>query len=381
MSNTNIEQALATEKGALDHEREIIEQMRALREDLAASRASRRHVHEALDEEVAEETQAALAEAKAKVATFKAEQADAKDHQLTLERRTKQGDDSVTVEDLTRADKAVERATNLLQAANRDLSKAEKAAKQADCDQHLAHLVADAIEAVSEATVILRRNPADAPEIADGVILSQTDSTEGYGTLTASGSVDPTIIGDPDINWVAVQTWLEDLGCDLNATKNGIHLNVARWKQPLLHRASPGWLGKLAGQVCEQIKDSVQYKRAPRTGEIVGHSSATALTEVANTSLQDDAGDVHGTVELLVSVSHVATESNVIEKIVKDALGDFKHLGDTPVGRIDSLDVASVHAEPDYVFENAGISLGRGPMPWRITVEVAATYEPTGCAA
>lgn len=184
-----------------------------------------------------EEARTASSEAQAKVQRFEEEQAEAEALLATLNARLDAGDEGVSVDDIVKAEKSIERLTRLLKPAKQAAAKAERALRPLEADEHLANLAADSLEAVTDVPVVIYKTPSEAPDIEPLVVVSQTQATEDYGTLDASGQVRLTC-KDIEIDLEALKEALEETGSEVNVTESAIIFNSAHWPTPRLANPS-----------------------------------------------------------------------------------------------------------------------------------------------
>lgn len=229
----------------IEREHELHAEIEVLKKQINESRQERRQLAADGDTESIEDAQEAYDEAEAKVDRLEDHKKAAETGKGELDARLSAGDETVSVDDMVNAEKAVQRLATLIKPAKAELQKAERALKPLLADQELAHLAANIIELETDVPVIIRRKPENAPDVTPAVILSQTEATDSYGTLSASGSVKVTEVGETGIDWRAVKAAFDDAGCEGSVSEKGIVLDAAMWPLPRLHAPSASAFGAL----------------------------------------------------------------------------------------------------------------------------------------
>ncbi|MDO3394904.1 hypothetical protein QWJ41_04180 [Nocardioides sp. SOB44] len=221
-----IEQILELQRTRADALRQINDLRKSLRASTSdADAEARSTAQQAYDEAAAtvQETKAALAEQKALLERQQAQQ--------------KAGDRSVTAASVRATKDEIETLTNYLGHDQKTLQQAERTLRPLAADEHLAHLAADLIESVTDVPVVVRKVPAEAPDIEPLIVVSQTTPTEDYGTLSAAGSVRLTAKGT-EVPVKALRDAFEDAGCEGQVTQTGITFDRAMWPLPRLAEPS-----------------------------------------------------------------------------------------------------------------------------------------------
>lgn len=387
MSTTMTEAEAITEE--LDHTRQIEE----LRERRALSRKARRAIPRpttALDG-----AREAVREARAKVHRLEGDRAEATALLDSLNGRLDRGDESVTTAAIVEAEKDIERVGRLLKPATQEARRAERALAPLEADDHLANLVADALEQTTDVPVVIRKSADDAPDIAPIITVSQIVPTEGYGTLDASGEVRLNSTGEK-IDTEALADVLKGWGSELRVTATGVVFDRAAWEIPRLAKPSPHAVADLMQGFARawgmQVAGASEVARLRELGYINATNSNArwgGLFKRGDDSLTYDDGEAVGTAPFLVAAQHERGESMPVDElrdelatlvgIFQDAVG-----GISEAGEIVSITLGEVvtYEGDERPWARQDVAYIRGESVWPITaaatLEVVYRYDPAG---
>lgn len=393
MTDTIEKTTQATEIELIEAELRLCSEIGALRQRVAESRKERRASASAGDAEAIRLATEARDEARAKVERLTCAKTDAKARLAYLNNRLDAGDESVSLDDVMAAEKAVERAARLEKPAKAALAKAETKLRPLLADNHLALLAADVLEKVTDIPVIVRKRTEDAPMVEPSIILSQTMPTEDYGTLNPSGTVTVKVVGDPAIDWRAVRLAFGDTGSEASASSTAITFDRAAFPIPVLAAPSQSevtrWAQTFAHSWCAFVETKPGTERLQAAGySVSGATGFTGYSNVISTDLVCDGGKATGSVKL----SLATTEDLSVEEIkgrVDALLAIFKgeHLGlETEAGEIVAMAIAeaSVGARDQWkgiFYRRADQINGHLPQTVDVVIEIEYRYaEPSTVA-
>ncbi|MCX6402190.1 MAG: hypothetical protein NTX33_19935 [Propionibacteriales bacterium] len=392
MTTTKTEPPIRSLPDLLDIEESIRSQKTALEADLRDSAIERRKATAAIDSTVAKPLRESLAEATALLAKREQEAELAKEAHRRLEARLSIGDDTVTASDLTAAETAIKRCELLVPPAKTAAEKAHRLVRPFDADNHLAYLAADALESTTPVPVLVLKRSIDAPDVANAVVLSQTEPTSNYGTLNACGSVKVVVLGEAEVEWAHVEQTLRDQGCEVSASASGITFHKAAWPVPRLSAPEGHAVAKFAAAfalawhaLIETNHDAVRLSQAGYT--VSQRSYATgldALSKRAGDHLVFDNGTATGTAKFVLGLRRHGGGSAFdhrdltveVEGLVKTFAA--KSVGTvTEAGRVTAIALVRSERSDGAAWDGPttfGVS-GHALYPVTIEVEVQVTYE------
>lgn len=379
------------EADLITSELELLNQRAALLDQINESRSDRRILASDGDAETIQKAQDAYRAASAKVARLEAEKKAAETSQRGLDSRLQAGDETVTVDEMVSAEKAIARLCTLLKPAKTDLQRAERALTPLTADQYLAHLAADVIESVTDVPVILRRKPENAPEVSPSVILSQVSATDSYGTLDASGVVKVTEVGETGIDWRAVKAAFEEMGSEVQISKTQVTFHRAAWPMPRLSVPDPHALADLMstfGQAFRaQVSGGSEAQRLVEAGYSAGRvrSVWSGLFKRCSETLEvASPGECVGEATFLCAIQHERGESAGLNEIKGDldslvktfqheAIGGWSEAGE--ITGIELTEVSEYRGNGTPWQSNEVVHLlGSGQWPYTVEARVRVTY-------
>lgn len=339
------------------------------------ARADLRRAGRVVENRARQEALKARAEAESRVAAASVALDAARRRVDEVDARADAGDDSLTGIEVAAAREDVTLAEKRLTRAEQESSRVRRSTAAAVSGNHLAELAADVIETVTTVPVIVRSEPANAPDLGSMVVVSQRTDTDNYGKLDASGAVDLRIVGEvDDLDWDQVAQKLAALGCDAHVSETGIVFHRACWGLPRLTEPSSTAVDRLARRAVHMWVEKIeQHERRARLTEL-GYNVATindltALARVEQVSLSAEDGTATGSARIRLGVkyqgagTHVTADDLVIDAgelvaaLSRECVGDV-----TPAGQVTSIElVSAVRAAGD-------------------TWDVAATYGASGHA-
>lgn len=234
------------------------------------------------------------------------------------------GDESIGVEDLLTAKLAAERLALLLKPASKDCRQAERVLAPLKSDEHLAELLAVALDQVTGAPVLACKTPAEAPVFEPLVIVSQLADTVGYGQLGASGSVQ-VIDNGADLNWSALAQVLYDDGSDAHVSPSGkVTFKSANWPVPRLTEPSVHALSELMGDIelafGGQVAGVGEVQRMVDAGYNPGSMKTpwSGLFQRGSEVLEVAPGEAIGTASFVAAIQHDRGDSGSVDEIGAD---------------------------------------------------------------
>lgn len=307
-----------------------------------------------------------------------------------LEARGKAGDESLTGLELVAAEREVDLKRGNLANAEAAAQRVRRTRHPDLSDKHLANLAADIIETVTVVPVVVRTDPANAPDLSPMLVLSQRQDTKGYGTLDASGTVSLTVVGEPDLDWRGIRQAFEDAGCAVRVSDSLIEFDRAAWPLPRLRMpssyvarqfaeaAATGWV-----EVIE--RNDVREFMAVR-GYTANANGLTALTSVIEASLTAEDGKATGLVSLRLGVArrgsvapslsadHLLDEVKALTNSLQRRVGDL-----TEAGRVVSVELLTAERSDGSGWDVAARYGASGHAQWpatiTVTYRVAFEYE------
>ncbi|HEU5037739.1 MAG TPA: hypothetical protein VFT70_12095 [Nocardioides sp.] len=357
-----------------------------------SARAKLRRAGQVEENKARQEALQARQEAEAAVAA-KSVALDAKRRHLAdLIARDEAGDETLTGAEIAAAKEDVPLAERRLARAEQEASQVRRVTAAAVSDNHLANLAADVIETVTTAPVIVRSNPANAPDVSPKVVVSQRADTEGYGTVDASGAVDVLVVGETGLDWRRVPQAFADAGCDAQVSETGIVFHRASWPLPRLTEPSSVAVDRFARHMVSMWVENVeQHERRARLTEL-GYNVSTindlgALARVEGVSLAAEDGTATGTARIRLGVKYlgagtqvtaddlVSDAGSLVSALSRECIGEV-----TPAGQITSVELVSAERSAGDVWDVAATYGATGNALWPATimaeVRLGFAYEP-----
>jgi hypothetical protein len=267
-----------TETETIEVHREITQKIQTLKVQRAEIATDLRKAGVEADERIKDDLEVAATEASEVVQELASSLAAAERQKAALDKRIDSGDDTVSALEVVEADIAIRTTKGKQKPADAALSKAQRVLEPFLADNHLAFLAVATLEDLVDVPVLVRKRPSDVRGITDVVILSQTSPTNGYGTLSASGEVSVKVVGNPSVDWEAVEDHLSSTGSDVDATPQRIVFHSAHWPIPRLFQPSEsavrdymedfgrGWHAQVSGAAKAARMREAGYLQATTTG-------------------------------------------------------------------------------------------------------------------
>ena len=358
-----------------------------LRQQLTESRHARR-----LTPRPSERLDAALIsrkEAYSKLQRLKAQRAEAQSDLASMNTRLDAGDETVSVEEILAAEKAIERFGKLLKPAKKAMDEAHRNVQPLIADEHLAHLAATGIEEITDVPVVICKMIEDAPEISPLIVVSQTKPTEGYGTIDCSGEVSLHVTGT-EIDSDALAEVLESTGSEVVIDGSRIRFHSAHWPLPRLTQPSAAAFETYCNDLGRAWHGLICGAEEARRMREHGHHAArendwTGLFKVTAADLAVEAGVATGTANVSLAAQYRSEDmphdelrhelDRLVEIFREGSLG-----GRTAAGEIVSLDITDTSVgtlgawDPSEVAHVMGMA--SYPRTLNATIRVEFRYEP-----
>lgn len=380
MTNTNTSDEAAKITEELSHGEEIAR----LSERRALSRKARRKMPRRTD--ALDAAREAVLKAQEKVSRLEQERADAKATLESFNGRLDKGDESVSTSDVIQAEKSVDRVERLLRPATADLRRAERTLAPLEADEHLAGLVADALESVTNVPVVIRKSVDDAPRVSPLIVVSQVSPTEDYGTLDAAGEVRLTGV-ETLIDSDSLTDALEATGSEVRVSGDRVTFNKAWWSTPRLATPSQHAVSSLMATFARAWHGQVSGAKEVENLHARGFQAATVTAQVTGLFRRGDEsltvgedGTATGSASFVLASQHERGECLTVDEL-RDELsalaGIFQETvgAVTEAGEIVSLTLGEVTKyEGDvYPWEPSQVAHGYGSPLWPITAKATLT--------
>jgi hypothetical protein len=252
-------------------------------------------------------------------------------------------------------------------------------------DNHLANLAADVIEGLTTSPVIVRSNPATAPDLSPMIVLSQTADTDSYGTLAANGSVAVAVVGESDLDWRDVERALADLGCEARVSPTRIDFDRAAWPLPRLSAPSSLAVRRLGVAAVEWWTSLIEQSEVRAYWEERGYMSRAtmeALASIEDDTLTAEDGHAEGTLRLRLGVKNVGmggevNADNLLVEVRDVTTALTRRLGEvTEAGKLVSAELVSADRADGSVWNVPAKYRATGHALWpaTITAEYRLTF-------
>ena len=321
------------------------ERYRELTESVASLRAERAAVSALIieqglkaDREIGDELSAAAERSRQALADLDAQIREAEAVKRRLDAELDSGSDEVDELELFRADTTLRRLAGKRRTAATEVQKAERAAKPFSADDHLALLAAETIQSLVNCPVLVRKRAKDVEGIEPAVILSQTEPTQGYGTVTANGRVRFSAIGEVGLDAEEVEEALRATGSDVAVFGDVIEFETACWPVPRLVEPSLTAVTEFA-RTLERVYGGVVA--GPTSGRT--YSSYSTRWETVSTSLEvPEPGKAVGKLVAHFGVEREYPPVEQMRHFMQEALRHFAPGVHTSAGVLEEIELVDV---------------------------------------
>lgn len=292
------------------------------------------------DEQIRQQLQAAASKAQQALADLDQQISQATAHQAELDQRIDAGDDTVAPLEAMEADIAVRTAKGKRKPIEAEAQRAQRALSPFAADNHLALLAAETVGDLVDVPVLIRKRAGDVQGITDAVILSQTEFTEGYGTVRASGRVRFTELGSTGLDRDKLEDALRDTGADVSVYGDVIDYEQALWPVPRL--AKPSLLAvtqfdEAFSQTYQAVVSGPTRNRAYASYKTIWHTTKTTLDETG-----EGEGEATGTISALFGIEREYAPLNQMRQFIDNTLAHFSTGVHTSAGVLEEITVVEV---------------------------------------
>lgn len=358
----------------VDKHRELTSKIQTLKAERLEIGRSLRSAGTEADEQIKAELDTVAKEAHKAVQGLSVSLATAERRKADLDKRIDAGDDAVTPLEVVEADMAVRKTKGKQTPADAALRKAQRAVDPFLADNLLASLAADTVEDLVDVPVLVRKRPGDVQGVTDAIVLSQVESTEGYGTASPSGRVRFTEIGTTGLDLEALEAALRTTGSDVQVHAGLIDYEIALWPVPRLKSPSQAAVARFAELIGQAFDAELK-----RPGNRADHAykAYNALWRIVEASLEVvEPGVAKGKIVLDFAVEDLSPPLGQVQSIMGRTLSYFDTGVTTAAGLLESIDVSEVVEAGKWVSAGEDFMSHRDySLRFRLTLDLTYVFQ------